>query len=59
MRLQSAPLNFHERGAQWNRGELPVHADLLVYTEAEWESLMQRGGRFTEMLRRETVWLIR
>ena len=49
---------FHQRASQWNRSELPVHADLLVYTEAEWESLMQHGGRFAEMLHNETVWLI-
>jgi len=48
---------FHERARRWDRSELPVPADLLVYTEAEWTALDQRGGRFAEMLRCETVWL--
>ena len=39
--------------------ELPIDvpADLLVYTHAEWESLLEKGGRFAVTLSRETIWV--
>ncbi len=37
--------------------ELPLPADILVYTLAEWRDLHRRGGRFSETIRRETRWL--
>lgn len=45
-----------ERARDWDVTELPVPADLLVYTEKEWESLAQRG-RFGKTLLKETVWV--
>lgn len=47
---------FHRRAAQFDVGELPVQADLLVYTEAEWQA-MGRDTRFRRMLLDEAVWL--
>jgi hypothetical protein len=39
--------------------ELPIDvpADLLVYTHAEWESLLEKSGLFAVTLSRETVWV--
>ncbi len=37
--------------------ELPLPADILVYTQDEWRDMHQRGGRFSETIRRETCWL--
>ncbi len=37
--------------------ELPLPADILVYTQEEWRDLHQRGGLFSETIRRETRWL--
>lgn len=37
--------------------ELPLPADILVYTQEEWRDLHQRGGRFSETIRREARWL--
>ena len=48
---------FIRRAAAWDVTGLPVPAELLVYTEAEWDALRVRGGRFAETLERETVWL--
>ena len=45
-----------ERARDWDVTELPVPADLLIYTEKEWESLAGRG-RFGETLLRETIWV--
>lgn len=36
---------------------LPVPAEALVYTEAEWEALKRSGSRFARTLRREVRWL--
>ncbi len=37
---------------------LPVPADALVYTKAEWEALKKRKDRFAKTLMRETRWLL-
>jgi predicted nucleotidyltransferase len=47
---------FVRRGASWDATDLPVPADLLVYTKAEWEALLGRG-RFGRSLAAETVWV--
>ncbi|MCL6647188.1 MAG: nucleotidyltransferase domain-containing protein [Chloroflexi bacterium] len=47
---------FTRRAAEWDVTQLPVPADLLVYTVAEWEALL-REGRFGQTLAREVVWL--
>jgi predicted nucleotidyltransferase len=48
---------FESRGAAWALETLPVPAEILVYTQREWNSLLERGGRFAESLRSEAVWL--
>jgi len=48
---------FHERARDWAYEKLPVPADLLVYTEAEWGRLMAEGSRFARMLRERTRWI--
>ena len=47
---------FERRAATWNTATLPVPADVLVYTEAEWQA-MRRGGRLSDRITRETIWL--
>lgn len=44
-----------ERAARWDALELPVPADILVYTPAELDAI--RGRRFGRVLRDETVWV--
>ena len=47
---------FERRAAEWDAAELPVPADLLVYTQEEWQSL-SRQGRFHRTLLQEMVWV--
>lgn len=48
---------FERRAADWDLNALPVPAEILVYTTREWTALLERGGRFAEVLRYETKWL--
>lgn len=48
---------FERRNISWSLTSLPVPADLLVYTQTEWESLEKGGGRFARTLSRETMWI--
>ena len=44
------------RGVGWSRSGLPVPADVLFYTEDEWQALPQQG-RFYKTLLQEAVWV--
>jgi predicted nucleotidyltransferase len=48
---------FIERSLDFDTAGLPVPAELLVYTRAEWRALEEYGDRFAARLREETVWL--
>lgn len=50
---------FERRNLCWNLNSLPVPAELLVYTEEEWDRLQQESGRFIGTLELETIWLYR
>lgn len=54
--VERADAPFERRAIEWDTADLPVPADVLVYTAAEWESL-DRQGRFYRMLMREAKWL--
>ena len=54
--LERSGQPFARRAAEWDTTELPVPADVLVYTEEEWQSLKE-GGRFSEALQREGIWV--
>lgn len=47
---------FEKRGTEWDVAELPVPADVLIYTKEEWQSLGQRR-RFYQTVMREAVWV--
>lgn len=47
---------FERRATRWDTTELPVPAELLVYTKDEWDRL-DRGGRFYHTVTREAVWV--
>lgn len=57
--VAETPRPILERARDWKTERLPVPADLLVYTAAEWEALRNRNGRFARVLAAETVWLFR
>ena len=48
---------FSRRGLSWDLRPLPVHADLLVYTLAEWDQLMAGKSRLAQTLEREAIWV--
>ena len=47
---------FERRASQWPAEELPVPADVLVYTLPEWEALDSKG-RWRRTLAAEVVWV--
>jgi predicted nucleotidyltransferase len=48
---------FERRAIAWDLSSLPVPAEILVYTDAEWGDLMESGSRFARMMEREAIWL--
>ena len=56
MVVQSSEEVFARRAARWDTIELPVPADLLVYTREEWQNL-DRAGRFYREVAKKTVWV--
>jgi hypothetical protein len=57
--VTSAGEPSERRTLAWDTTSLPVPADILIYTEAEWRELQRHGGRFAEMLARDTVWVFK
>jgi predicted nucleotidyltransferase len=55
--VADAPERFERRSLDWNLITLPVPAEILVYTEAEWRALSAGGRRFARTLEREAVWI--
>lgn len=55
--VRISELPFEMRGTAWDTTVLPVPADVVVYTEEEWERF-EAGSRFREALERETVWVL-
>ena len=47
---------FERRASSWDTTALPVPADVLIYTNQEWQRLCQQR-RFYETLMRETIWV--
>jgi len=55
--VESSEQPFERRAAAWDTSGLPVPTDVLVYTEAEWRSLIQQG-RFRPATD-EVIWIYR
>jgi hypothetical protein len=55
--VRDAELPARDRPLQWELDELPVPAEILVYTAREWQRLEKEGGRFATTVEREAVWL--
>lgn len=49
---------FETRGARWDLTRLPVPAEAIVYTPAEWETVRAREDRFAAMLAQDLVWVL-
>ncbi len=55
--LQDSPLPFHQRAIGLPTEHLPVPAEVLVYTQKEWENLHETSPCLARVLRQETLWL--
>lgn len=55
--VKKSELPRERRAIPFDKENLPVPADLLVYTLDEWESLSASETKFTKMISREAVWL--
>jgi uncharacterized protein len=47
---------FERRAVEWDTADLPVPADVLVFSKEEWES-SRRGPRFDTTVKNEAVWV--
>jgi uncharacterized protein len=54
--LDNSDQPFEMRASEFNTLELPVPADILVYTQVEYQSL-ERQRRFFQALVQEAVWI--
>ena len=54
--LESSNQPFMRRGRELDATDLPVPADVVIYSKDEWQSLKQQG-RFYETVMGETVWV--
>jgi predicted nucleotidyltransferase len=55
--VEGAADPFDRRALDWDLLDLPVPAEIVVYTREEWERLRSEGGRFARTIERESVWL--
>ena len=55
--VKESDLPRERRAIPFDKENLPVPADLLVYTLEEWQSLSASGSRFAKMISREAVWM--
>jgi len=47
---------FEQRSIEWDLSDLPVPAEILVYSSTEWKALQKGTDKFSRMLRHEVVW---
>lgn len=57
MIVDDSPLPFAERAARFGCEGLPVPADLLVFTQAEWQRLAADPTPFQRRLLAEAKWV--
>lgn len=55
--VDHSSLPFERRGTEWDTTDLPVPADVLVYTRKEWGSLRRKKSPFSRTVAREVVWV--
>ncbi len=55
--VETSQRPFTERGRDWDVTDLPVPAEILVYTRAEWVAVLARGDRFAKVMSTDVVWV--
>ena len=53
----ASSVSFAERAPTFDVSGLPVQAEMLVYTAAEWSDMQREGRRFVRAIEREAVWV--
>ena len=48
---------FEQRSLSWDLSQLPVPAELLIYSQSEWQQMQREQGKFAQTLVQETVWI--
>jgi len=56
--VESSEEPFERRALAWDLSQLPVPAEILVYTRDEWQRLQREGRRFARTLQRDARWLV-
>jgi len=56
--VRDTAVPFERRALEWDLTSLPVSADLLIYTEAEWTAFLTSRTRFARTLGTDTKWLV-
>ena len=57
--VKHSDLPFWRRALEWDVLGMPVPVDLLVYTQEEWQRLVEGGERFPRTVEKEAVWIYR
>jgi predicted nucleotidyltransferase len=55
--VEDSPEPFDRRSLSWDLSQLPVPAELLIYTLTEWNQMIAARGLFSRTLQREAVWI--
>lgn len=55
--LKNCRRSFLERPLEWDLLDLPVPAEIVIYTEAEWQKMARENGCFYRMISDEAVWV--
>ncbi|MDR5704423.1 MAG: nucleotidyltransferase domain-containing protein [Armatimonadota bacterium] len=55
--VSRSALPFHRRSTEFDTSQLPVPADLFVYTLDEWQTIEREGRRFYRTVMNEVVWV--
>ena len=47
---------FERRALKWNLNDLPVPAEIIIYTAKEWADLQKGENRFSLTINEEIIW---
>jgi predicted nucleotidyltransferase len=55
--VNSSEMQFSRRPLAWDLLKLPVPAEIVIYTLAEWQKLQAEGRRLAQVVANEAVWV--
>ena len=55
--VSQTQIPFEQRSLSWDLSQLPVPAELVIYSQPEWRQMQMEQGKFAQTLARETVWI--